>query len=530
MMFLAAAASGILSAFALPFSYESFRVLNCGALAWFALVPLLLAVKKSHSVKRAMGLGFAYGITHFFISLYWMVIALYRYGEVPLWASLLGLGLAVVLMSVFPMGACGVAFALTRRLSWNRTVWILPAVWTAFEWLRNFLPAGGFPWASLGYSQHGFLTLLQILDVTGVYGVIFLVVMGNAVVAMWIGTLGLGVAREAAKTRFAPTGWLIGLLAVALVYGHFRLVQIGARVAVSPLLKVALIQGNIPQEEKWQEEKVEEIINRHVEWTSKASSSSPDLVIWPEAAFPAVLPPELKSIGDLEDVKTDLLMGVVRYDGTMPETWPADDSSTFRLFNSAVLLKPMGEIEDRYDKVHLVPVGEYVPFAGWLPFLREIVESMGTFTEGKGHHLLNLKGKKFGTTICYEDLFPEISRTFVRGGADFLVNLTNDGWYDRSSAIFQHFDFSRYRAIESRLTMVRSTNTGVTGIFAPTGEVLASLPPFEEGILPAQVPLKPAGWGMSFYSRFGDVFAWGCVVFLVAVTLKAFRGRRKVNS
>lgn len=526
MIYLAAVLSGVLSALSLPSSFAGWRFPESGWLAWVALTPLLLALRKTKSSKQAMRLGWAYGLTHFLITLYWVIISLHQYGEVALWISILALLLLAVLMAAFPAVVCWISFPLARRFSWAL---VFPLAWTVGEFLRNYIPCGGFPWAGLAYSQHSFLTLLQILDVTGVYGLVFLIVMGNGVLAGWVD--GVREAGDRAIIKIAPTCGVILLLVGALIYGHFRLAAVRRSIAGAPTLQVAVVQGNIPQEEKWLEEKIEEIIARHVTWTRKAEEASPDLVFWPEAAFPAVLPPELTRIAELKGLNTDLLMGVVRYDGVMPETWPAEDPSAFRLYNSAVLLKPQGEIEDRYDKVHLVPVGEYVPLAGWLPFFHEIVDAMGTFTSGDGFHLLTLENNKFGVTICYEDLFPEISRAFARGGADFLVNLTNDGWYNRSSVIFQHFDFSRYRAIETRLSMIRSTNTGVTGLFAPTGEVLASLPPFEEGVLHGAIPLKPAGrWSPSFYTRFGDVFAWGCVLALVLLTLNEFRVYQRENS
>lgn len=507
MIYLAAALSGILSALSLPASFDGWRFPESGWLAWVALVPLLLALQKTTSSKQSMRLGWVYGLAHYLITLYWVVIALHRYGDVSLWASILALLLLVFLMAAFPAAVCLAASPLARRFSW--TV-VFPLTWTAFEFLRNYFPCGGYPWAGLAYSQHSFLTLLQVLDVTGVYGLVFLIVMGNAVVADCV-VRGFR-AQTHRKTSFAPTAGFILLFVAAVTYGHFRLTSVRKMFAGAPSLKVAVVQGNIPQEEKWLKEKIEEIIARHVAWTKKAAEAAPDLIFWPEAAFPAVLPPEVTGIAELKDLKTDLLMGVVRYDGVIPEIWPPKEGDSFRLYNSAVLLKPEGEIEDRYDKVHLVPIGEYIPFEGWLPFLHEIVDAMGTFTSGDGFRLLGLEGKRFGVTICYEDLFPEIARAFTRQGADFLVNLTNDGWYNRSSVIFQHFDFSRFRAVETRLSMIRSTNTGVTGLFSPTGEVLASLPPFEEGILEGSIPLKSRTWSPSFYTRYGDVFAWGCVL------------------
>jgi apolipoprotein N-acyltransferase len=443
---------------------------------------------------------------------------MHRYGEVSLWGSFLGLILMIVVFALFPAVAAAGAVFLKRRgapLGWS---WIFCTA--ALEFLRNYIPLGGFPWASIAYSQRSFVMLLQILDVTGIYGILLLILLANVALGEMVGWF----ARKG-KARLAPTWVFICLFVAALTYGHFRLAEVRKDVAARPTLSVGIVQGNIPQEEKWVDEKIGAIIDHHMELTERLQRKSPDLIFWPEAAFPAVLPPEITKIAELKGLTVPLLMGVVRYDGVIPEDWPPKDPYSFRLYNSAVLVGPEGEIEDRYDKVHLVPVGEYVPLEDVFPFMHDIVPAMSSFTVGSGFHLMEAAGRKFGVTICYEDLFPQISRMFTDQGADFLVNLTNDGWYERSSAVFQHFDFSRYRAVENRRAMVRVTNTGVTAVFSPTGEIFESavLPPFQEGTLSTRVPLGGLG---SFYRRFGDWLAWVCVAALVLLCGKALFTRR----
>lgn len=520
---MAAVLSGILTALSLPAvlvtPWGSPLLPDLGWAAWVALVPLYLSLSRQDprlSPGAAFRKGFLYGSVHFGLTLYWIVIALHRYGEVSLGVSFLALGAGVALMAFFPAAAAWGAVRLRGRGAPFGASWILLTV--ALEFLRNFVPFDGFPWSSAAYSQRSFTTLLQILDVTGIHGILLLILMANVAVAETIRHL---LPRRSALIFAA-------LFVAALVYGHFRLEGVRRDVAARPVLTVGIVQGNIPQEEKWVSEKIEEIIARHVALTDKVQRESPDLIFWPEAAFPAVLPPEVTRIRELEAVTSPLLMGVVRYDGVIPDDWPPKDTDSFRLHNSAVLLKPEGEIDDRYDKVHLVPMGEYVPYQKFFPFLHGVAEDMSSFTPGRGFHLMGVEGRKFGVTICYEDLFPEISRTFTRAGADFLVNLTNDGWYERSSAVFQHFDFSRFRAVENRRAMVRVTNTGVTAVFDPTGEIRqgAVLPPFEEGTLLATVPL---GGVSSLYTRWGDWFSWGCVAALVLLVLKTFARRQHVQ-
>jgi len=218
----------------------------------------------------------------------------------------------------------------------------------------------------------------------------------------------------------------------------------------------------------------------------------------------------------------------VTYDGVIPTIWPPSPedikNTGFHLYNSAILVRSGGLVTDRYDKQHLVPMGEYVPLKGVFGSLNQIVPSMSSFTPGHTFNVMDIGHSpatplRFGVTICYEDLFPSISRIFTRNGADFLVNLTNDAWYEYSSAVFQHFDFSRFRAIENRRTMVRATNTGVTGFFSPTGEVIKEAPIFKELILTAEIPL---GGSTSFYTHHGDIFAWLCVVGFIFVIAKFY--------
>lgn len=524
---LLAILSGILTALSQPTAIRGLVLPDLGFLAWIGTVPLLMALRGA-SARKALRLGFTAGFVHYLICLYWFFIALHTYGSVSVLVSGLGLSAAAAIEAVFPALTCwSVALLARRRIPF---VVSFPLAWVAFEFLRHHVPSGGFGWASLAYSQRGFLTFLQVLDVTGIYGILFLILLANAIleeVLAW---------RRGMASR-APVMAIV-LFAVfmiaAVVYGRVRLPQVRDAEKRAETVSVAMVQGNVPQHEKYQEEKAASILERHLAMTAKAEAGDPDLVIWPEAAFPEVLGPELLRLDELQAIKNPLLMGVVTFEGDIPESFPPRPEDNFALHNSALFLEPGGYVADRYDKVHLVPMGEYVPLADVFFFLHQVVPDMSGFSPGRGFYLMALtptplpnrergltspeflggEGVRFGVTICYEDLFPEISRTFTRRGARFLVNLTNDGWYDRSSAIFQHFDFSRYRAIENRRSMVRATNTGKTAVFSPTGEEIAAAPVFEEAILPSRVPLVSM---TTVYTRVGDVFAWGCVLALALV-------------
>ncbi len=509
---LAALLSGILSAVALPTVIGPYRLPDLGFLAWVGLVPLYLYLKKGNA--KAFRAGFLFSAAYHGLSLYWIFIAMHRYGEIPVWGSLLGTLLVVLFLSLLVGAGIALAQALSRRGVPLAIAFPLASVFQSF--VVNFFPFGGFPWTNIAYTQRSFLLLLQILDLTGIYGITFLILLANSFVAeviLWM--------RKKRRAPVSLAGWFLILCVSVLFYGKVRLEEVRKNFQQREKLRIALIQGNVPQDEKWIEEKVNEIIARHLVLSRRAQKA--DLLIWPEAAYPAVIPPQLTRVDFFKSLSLPLLMGVVTYEGRIPAEWPPlPDDHEFVLHNSAILVQPGGEIVDRYDKTHLVPMGEYVPMGRFLFFLTQIVPSISSFTPGKEPRLMKLpvQDNQFGVTICYEDLFPEISRKLTKQGADFLVNLTNDAWYEKSSAVFQHFDFSRYRAIENRRAMVRATNTGETGFFSPTGEVIASAPVFEEAVLTSEIPL---GGVESFYTRFGDVFAWGCIVALGLVAVRRKR-------
>lgn len=512
--------SGLLSGITLPTVIGSFKFPDLGVLAWFSLIPFYLRIKKS-SPRSALGQGFLFGFGFYGISLYWIFIAMHTYGDIPLWGSLLGIFLAVLLMALFPAVTAMLAALFSER---GPPLWIVfPLIWVVSDFARTVIPLGGFPWSSLAYTQKSFLPLLQSLDVTGIYGITFLVIFSNAIV----GECFLSLKN---KTRFPlkPVLFFSLIFIATFVYGQVRLRQVRHDIEGRRTLKVSMIQGNIPQEQKWLEEKIDEIIVRHVFLSEEALKEKPALVVWPEAAYPAAISPENKVLPNLASFPIPLLIGVVSYDGVVPAIWPPSpqdiENTGFHLYNSAVLVKTGGLVADRYDKQHLVPMGEYVPLKGVFGSLNQIVPSMSSFTPGNKLNLMDIglspaTPLRFGVTICYEDLFPSISRTFTRNGADFLVNLTNDAWYEYSSAVFQHFDFSRFRAIENRRAMVRATNTGVTGFFSPAGDVIKEAPLFKELILTAEIPV---GGLTSFYTHYGDIFVWLCVVGFALVVVKFF--------
>jgi len=406
----------------------------------------------------------------------------------------------------------------------------LPCLWVLLEYLRSRLLTG-FGWALLGYSQYLNLPLIQIADVTGVWGVSFLVMMFNVLVCETLRYL-FCLTRRQEKPALPVTCCLLTALAVflSLGYGYYRLEQApdsGSRMPV----KISLIQGNIPQELKWQAQSQGFILDKYTTLTRQASADKPDLIIWPEAASPGLLFRGtdawiFRDIFELaQEVKTNLLIGSAVEEGS-------------DYFNSALLVDSTGKVIQRYDKLRLVPFGEYIPLRKTLRFLETVVP-IGDFTAGREYTIFkppvpqcSSAPVNFAVLICFEDLFPELSRRFVREGARFLVNITNDAWFKQTSAPYQHLSASVFRAIENRRFLVRAANTGVSGFISPSGRIQPLVSSdgkkaiFTEGIETGIVYGRSV---KTFYTRYGDLFVLLCLFLLICGIIMGSGKTKQVN-
>jgi apolipoprotein N-acyltransferase len=277
----------------------------------------------------------------------------------------------------------------------------------------------------------------------------------------------------------------------------------------SPKIKVAIIQGNIDQAKKWDPAFQRTSTEKYIRLSLSTKKYQPDLVVWPETATPfyflhnAELSKMVKK--GIHDTGTDFLIG-------SPSFNLRDNRVEY--YNSAYLIGPEGNVYGRYDKAHLVPFGEYVPFKKWLPFIDKMVEGVGDFMPGIKGKTIKWGDYRLGVQICYEIIFPHLSRAMIINHASLLVNITNDAWYGRSSAPNQHFSMAVFRAVENRRSIIRSANTGISGFIDPSGKIIAATPLFEEAAITRSVPIFEE---MTVYSRFGDLFAMACLgVTLVA--------------
>lgn len=478
------AASGLLLAAAFPRP-------DLYPLAWVALIPLLLVMK-----QRPFATGFTCGGTFFAAVLYWLNIVMTTYGGLNLFLSLIAYLLLIAYLACFFGLASWLACAFEKQFKLPYLL-TLPILWVALEYLRGLLLTG-FPWALLGYSQQNFSTAIQSADITGVYGVSLLLVAVNC---------GLAWIIQQPHNRFAWLG-LAGTLLMSTThfgYGFWRESQ--------PLdqreeqLQVAMIQGNVEQAIKWDPQYRQTTIDTYLQLTEQAAGSGAELLIWPEAATPFFLQEPTPLADQVRQVplrhNSYLLVGSPAY-----QQQPSGEVS---YFNSAYLFSPQGKSLGRSDKIHLVPFGEYVPLGKLLSFINKLVVGVGDFTPGSVTPL-PLNGHSLGVLICYEVIFPELARDYVRQGSGLLVNLTNDAWFGRSSAPYQHLGMARFRAIENRIWMARAANTGISALIAPSGKVTVASPIFEELQLSGRVGL---GSAPTFYTRFGPVLAQLCLLLSV---------------
>ncbi len=492
-----AALSGILLTLSFPKAEISY-------LAWFALVPLLVACRQKSPIQAGK-LGFVAGLITYGGILYWINIVVTTYGKLPLVISLSLYLLLVAYLALFFFVLCYLARkAELRGISIVVTV---PFLWVGLEFLRSFL-LSGFPWESLGYSQYRILSLIQVADIAGVYGVSFLIVLANCVVYLAINGVQ---SRESRRYPYRSATVFLVLLVVVLLYGSFRMHQ--DQVGVP--LKVALVQGNIDQGIKWDPAFMEETISIYERLSRRAAVGGVDLVVWPESAAPFFFqetgPPTDRITSLAREIHAPLIFGSPAFD---------DSGTSRRSFNSAFLVSSSGEVLGRSDKMHLVPFGEYVPLAKLLPFVHKLVAGVGDFSPGDSLGTLDIGKGKVGILVCFEGIFPELARRYVSDGAQLLVNITNDGWYGRSSAPYQHLSMVVFRAVENGVPLVRAANTGISAIIDKKGNISHTTPLFKEAFVTGEVIL---GKGGTLYTRIGDIFALLCLGISLVITVLCFR-------
>ncbi|MBW2121275.1 MAG: apolipoprotein N-acyltransferase [Deltaproteobacteria bacterium] len=507
--------SGILLALSFP---NPLNVLvshfHFGLLAWIALVPLLLSLEGKPPLA-GFRLGWIAGFAGFTGILYWVVIAMHRYGGIPVPISLLILIALTLYLSLYVGAFAALVAAVRNSTGWSLSI-TAPPLWVGLEYLRSTLLTG-FPWEDLGYSQYLNLPVIQIADITGVFGISFLVVLANSLVSG-------GIVRFR-KTGKIPLGIILILAILAggiLSYGYLRIESETRRTSSQTPIRVGIVQGNIDQSLKWDKAYQRETLRIYQTLTREIAHNHPDLIIWPETAVPFFFPydqPFTRMVRNVaRETGAPLLFGSPFYEV---------DNQRIRYFNSAYLVSPEGKIGGRYDKIHLVPFGEYVPLARFLPFIEPLVESVGNLVSGSntlGTVVFSIPRARFGVLICYEIIFPGLTRRFIGRGADFLVTITNDAWFGKTSAPYQHFSMAVFRAVENRTYVARAANTGISGIIDSTGRIILETEIFSRVAVSGEVFLREA---KTFYTRYGDLFAHACLGWGLLLLGGAYSARKR---
>jgi apolipoprotein N-acyltransferase len=445
---------------------------------------------------------------HFALTVSWVVEVMNLHGGLAMpvaWGIML---LLASYLALYP-ALCAYLTARSIRQFGISGLWLAPLFWVAAEWMRGWV-GGGFPWALLGTSQASVTPVIQLASVTGVFGVSALVAFVSVAAAMVALTTH-------ARQRLAAAG-VVGAVVLVVVMGVWRVTG-ATLVTQGQVVKVGMLQGNVNQHQKWDPRYRDEILERYLRLSRQVITVGARLVVWPEASMPFFFeaePAKAEPVRDLaRSTRTAMVLGTDQFERS------ADGN---RIYNSAVMLGEDGTSRGTYRKMQLVPFGEYVPLKNLLFFVGTLVEKVSDFSPGTEPVVLEAGGVRTGVAICYEIVYPWITRAFTAGGAELLTTITNDAWFGRSSAPYQHFEQASVRAVEQGRYLVRAANTGISGVIDPYGRVLQASPLFEEAALTADVRLIQS---RTIYSYLGDLVAWLSAAVSVGVLLTGRRPRQE---
>jgi apolipoprotein N-acyltransferase len=491
--------------------FAAFPEINQGWVAWFALAPLFWMMLEARTPAHALGGGLLAGVVRNFGLLIWIPPVLARYGGIPQTVAWLLFILLLLMQAVFPAAACGLGRALagTRRAG---PLFPFPFLWVALEFLSHYVFFGGFPWLLLGYSQTEYARLIQIADITGVYGVSFIIAWMNAAL-VWLMWRREG---QPVKVRTWPLVAAVAMLIAAGWYGESSLRRWGS---IVPDRKAALLQGNLELDEP-SSSLIWKFREGYEQMASRLAGAGIDLLVLPESPSPLAFQHDVNYRKAMQKLAGGFPLGMVfnniAYEG---------ENGGTRYYNSAYFLGPDGTELARYDKIHLVPFGEYVPLRRLFFFAESLTKDVSDFQAGREYVLADLAGHPASAIICFESVFPALVRRFVSDGSQLIVNLTNDGWYGDTAAPYQHLSMSRWRAVENRRYLLRATNSGISALIDPTGRIQVSTPLLKQ---------YTCVGGFAFidyrtvYVRCGDAFAAACVIICFLLFLRSFRlGRRQ---
>jgi apolipoprotein N-acyltransferase len=485
----------VISGFLFAFAFPNFAI---GWLIFIALIPLFVALARSHNWGEAVLLGWISQTIAWLLMVPWVVRVMSHYGGLSL-----ATGILIYIAMCIVLGLYGAAFGLivfriapgTDFLRWL----LVPIAWAAIEYARTYLLTG-FPWNLIAAAIVDYTPLAQFDRVAGPYALAVLILIPAATISWMIVARPRGmrlVFAVAPVTILFFVWWATGLVATKLI----------PRPRVGPAYTAALLQPNISQEMRWDAASLSQIFQRMMDMTDTAIRSGASVVIWPESTVPLSYGSTPFYKDAIESVShraaVDIILGSVAEDAADPN----------HVWNSAFLVSG-GKTIGHYDKIRLVPFGEYVPLRKMLFFAHKLVHEVGNFEFGTNDKPL-VGILRYGPAICYEIVFPQIPRTQVVHGAGVLVTITNDAWYDGTSAPRQHLNQARLRAIETDRYLLRAATTGISAFVDPTGRVVEELAMNREGVIYARFQPRHS---TTLYVRFGDWFAWiACAIVAVSM-------------
>lgn len=499
--------------------------------AWIGLVPLLWAVLSDgvaagrHPLRRTFLVAYLCGFLWYCGNCYWVYNTMLMYGSIPPFVSaLLLVGFSLVLGLYF--GLFGLGVVLVRRATGSARLALLfaPFLWVALDLAAARITS--VPWDQLGYALIDNQEFTKLAPWTGVYGITFVIVALNAL-----------IAEEALFGRRPEYAWVnrpFWRVLLAVTVFAFTAFSYALPENPAPTNEAVLVQPNLDvgKDATWGGLAWDQNIAQFAhlggedcksyiagipqtgapngEIVCPPYATHPDLVVWPESPAPFVQgDPRLQQALSSVALQTHapLIVGGIGADYD-------PHAQAWNMYNSAMVVNAQGQMVGRYDKIHLVPFGEYIPFQNLLRFAHKLTGRVGQFSRGTTRQTFLLDGHRYGVFICYESVFADEVRHFAANGAEVLVNISDDGWYGDTSAPWQHLNMVRMRAVENRRWLLRDTNTGVTAVIDPYGRVRESIPRHQVDALPAQFAFSS---DVTFYSAHGDVFAWVCAILSIGV-------------
>jgi len=490
--------------------------------AWIA-PGLILAAAHGKVGGDAFRIGYVAGLAQHLASLYWLLLIPVTGYPILGWVAL------SAFLALYPAFWVWLLAGKTGAGSWvQRTTWSFAgaAIWVALEMLQAHL-FSGFPWNLFGSSQYQLLPLIQIASVTGIYGVSFIVVWTS----LSLLSAALAILRQPTN-RQAWLGEIILPLAVLVGVFMFGFARLREQSPDSPTLRVALIQPSIPQKWIWASGEDSSWFSRVLELTKQALTNETDLVLWPEAAIPRRIRYHEDTLNAVTGIaKSNRVWMIIGSDDTEPRAGslnPKDEDD----FNCSFLVSPDGTLVSRYCKRNLVIFGEYIPLVRWLPFVKWFTPISSGFTPGDKVVPFELSDLQVKTAplICFEDMFPHLAREYVEDDTDFLVNLTNDGWFGESSEQWQHAAGAVFRAVENGLPLARCCNNGITCWVDSRGRIREIFRDkngsvYGPGFMTARIPVLAPGEQRprTFYNKHGDWFGWMCAALAIVIVLMRVR-------